>query len=273
MRHSSHIIRHLFVMNKKTVLFLSAVLMLGLVSSPAMADNRGDDNDERGPYKEMRFEKNDDFFKGKFDDDNFKNFPKDHILMAKIDAVQKAIESKSYADFTKAMTDAGIKDTVSESDFNIITEAYIKAKSGDIKAAQELIKNNNLSPMLHGFIMGRHMQLTDAQKETLKQAEDLIKQGKMDEAKSLLESAGLPKPPVVGEDKNLKKEEIKTILEKAKQLKSEGKEDEAKQVLSDAGIPEKASIKLEKEFNKESHKERTSLVKIFKNFFRIGKNK
>ncbi len=263
----------------KTALLLSTVLLTGLVASPVLADNRdGDDDDDKNrghkESKEMRFKMDDDFLKGKWDDDFYKNKSTNSAaMMAKFESIQKAIESKNYTDFTKALSDAEVKETITEAQFNIIAEAYTKAKSGDVKGAQELLKSNNLNPMLHGFIMGQHMQLTDAQKEVLKKAEELIKQGKIDEAKALIESAGLPKPPIMAIDKNIKKEELKTAIETAKQLKSDGKIDEAKKVLSDAGIPERATEKLEKEFNREEHKERKSLVSIFKNFFRIGKNR
>ncbi len=185
------------------------------------------------------------------------------------EVIRSAIEKSDYALFTKTLTDAGITENITEAQFKIIVSAYTKAKAGDIAGAQTLLKENNMASMLNRFIMGKHLELTDAQKDIIKQAEDLVKAGKLDEAKKVLESAGLPAP---SNKIPARPEEVKAALEKARTLRAEGKNDEAEKILLDTGISSKAVVKIEKEFDKENLKERKSILQKIKHFFKFGKN-
>lgn len=83
----------------------------------------------------------------------------------------------------------------------------------------------------------QNIELTDAQKEAVKQAQALHEQ-----AREILEKAGLPAHPFRhGGYPFMKKldltDEQKTVLEQAMTLRKEGKQDEAKALLEKAGIP------------------------------------
>jgi hypothetical protein len=259
-----------FNKNTKTALILGGLIATSLVASPAFADNGK--SSSRGDVKnQMQMN----WLKDRDDDDHYddkkiKNMGMDNAAAEK---VRLAIESKNYTAFKDALTAINTKEIPTEAQFNLVVDAYTKAKAGDIVGAQKILKDNNLAPLLNRFIMGQHLELTDAQKTILKQAEELIKQGKTDEAKKLLETAGLPSMPMAPKDMKMPEnaEKIKMAMETAKTLRSQGKTDEAKKVLTDAGLSEKSISKIDKEFAKQDQKERKSLVKIFKKFFKFGK--
>ncbi len=259
-----------FNKNTKTALILGGIIATSLVASPAFADN-GKSSSHGDVKNQMQMN----WGKGLDDDDHFddKKFKNIAINNAGADKVRLAIESKNYTAFKDSLTAINVKEIPTEAQFNLLVDAYTKAKAGDIVGAQKILKDNNLSPLLNRFIMGQHLELTDAQKTILKQAEELIKQGKTEEAKKLLETAGLPAMPMSKKDMKMPEnaEKIKTAMETAKTLRSQGKTEEAKKVLTDAGISEKSISKIDKEFSKQEQKERKSLVKIFKKFFKFNK--
>jgi len=189
----------------------------------------------------------------------------------KTNNIQKSIESKNLEDFNKELNNIGFNHNLDQSDFDVVINAYTKAKSGDIQGAQKIMRDSDISPMFNRFIMGQHMQLTIDQKESIKKAENLIKEGKKDEAKSVLVESGLP-TPFFDSPKHTQKEALKNTINQAKVLKSEGKTEEAKQVLQNAGIPEKSFRNLEKEFSRETQKDKKSFFGTIKNFFKFSKN-
>jgi hypothetical protein len=81
----------------------------------------------------------------------------------------------------------------------------------------------------------QNIELTDAQKEAVKQAQALHEQ-----AREILEKAGLPTPLFAHGRPFIKKlnltDEQKAVLEQAMALRKEGKQDEAKALLENAGI-------------------------------------
>lgn len=181
-----------------------------------------------------------------------------------------ALTQGDYALFTKALLDANIKEPVSEAQFSVMVSAFAKVKAGDIAGAQKGIVDAKLSPLLHRLIMGQKASLTEAQKTALKNAGELLKQGKKEEARIVLEAAGLTN--LVEPIKSDRSTEIKSILEKAKVLRAEGKTEEAKAILKDAGITEKAEAKIQHEVKidkKENAK--NNIFKRLKHFFRFGK--
>ena len=84
----------------------------------------------------------------------------------------------------------------------------------------------------HGFFAEKQMNLTDAQKAAIEQAQALRKQ-----ADDILEKAGLP----VRHQMMMKKIDLtdaqKAALDEAKTLRQAGKLDEAKAVIEKAGLP------------------------------------
>lgn len=243
---------------KKTILGTGAMLafiMAGSASATEINDYKNDDLDEpRGRAEFLRSGK-----------------PEKPEMMRKnnlkTEDIAKALSTNDFALFTTTLKNAGFTETVTEANFKIIIEAYTKAKAGDVKGAQELLKTNNITPMMERFIMGQHnkIDLTDAQKSTLKQAKELMEQGKKDEAEALIKTAGLPLP-MKGE-MNQEHKEMKEALEKAKELRKEGKKDEAKEVLKQAGVTAKTQKKLEREFKSQEIKTKGGLLGQLKKFF------
>lgn len=183
--------------------------------------------------------------------------------------IRLALEKGDYAAFTKAFAEIKSSETIDEAQFKILVEAYAKAKAGDIAGAQTLMKSSSLAPVLNRFVMGKHLALSAEQKEALKKAEVLLKDGKFAEARVMLDASGLPAPEPKKEQ--VRPEEVKSALEKAKVLRSEGQDEAAAQVLLDAGISPKAVVKIEKEFDKEVSKEKKTFLQKIKAFFKIGK--
>ena len=86
------------------------------------------------------------------------------------------------------------------------------------------------APGDHGFFFEKRMNLTDAQKAALAQAEALHKQ-----ADDILEKAGLPvRHRMMKIDLT---DEQKATLEQVRKLHEEGKIEEAKALLEKAGLP------------------------------------
>jgi len=264
-----------FDKNKKITLTALAILLSSLVVLPVSAEASMVLNDASDLIqgKEVIVTLAPDISKTKTGKDKLTDeVIEDPAMGIDLNDVKAALDSKNYIDFTKILTDASVSKVITEAQFNLIVEAYVKAKAGSLQDAQKILKDNNLDQMLYGFVIGQHMQLTDADKTAIKEAEELLKKGKTEEAKSIIAAAGLPKHATTGSKNIVKNDEIKTSLQKAKQLRSQGLPDQAKQVLKDSGIPEKAVIKLEKEFDKESpQKDKKSLIDIFKKFFNFSK--
>ncbi len=187
-----------------------------------------------------------------------------------LQSITLALTQGDYPSFTKALLNAGVTESVSEEQFSVMVSAFAKVKAGDIAGAQKSIMDAKLSPLLHRLIMGQKASLTEAQKTALKNAGDLLKQGKKEEARVILEAAGLTN--LVEPIKSDRSLEIKSALEKAKTLRAEGKTEEAKTVLKDAGITQKAEAKMEHEMNVDK-KENTKagIFQRLKHFFKLGK--
>ncbi len=173
----------------------------------------------------------------------------DGLMKDSKDAIEKALKENNYTLFTESLKKINIAESITNEQFSVLVNAYNLFKDNKQNEAIKLLQDNKINPILMKFINNR-AELTDAQKETIKQANDLIKQGKLSEAKLLLENAGLKDIPI-GIEKKINKAEIKAnkddlkeALEKARILKSEGKIDEAKKTLKDAGVPDQLQDKV-----------------------------
>jgi hypothetical protein len=187
-------------------------------------------------------------------------------------AIENALKNNDYNLFVNTLKGLGINEDVTQAQFSVLVNAYGLFKQNKVSEAVQLLKDNNVNPILIKFINNRP-DLSDAQKEILKQASDLIKQGKIDEAKSLIKTAGLPETPVKIDKKinkvetKLKKDEIKKAFEQARELKKEGKIDEAKKVLKDAGVPDTIQEKIRPEFDRAVENSKVGFFQSLKNLF------
>ncbi len=187
-------------------------------------------------------------------------------------AIENALKNNDYNLFVNTLKGLGINEDVTQTQFSVLVNAYDLFKQNKSSEAVQLLKDNNVNPILIKFINNRP-DLNDAQKETLKQVSDLIKQGKIDEAKTLIKSAGLPDTPIKIDKKinkvetKFKKDEIKKAFEQARELKKEGKIDEAKKVLKDAGVPDSIQEKIRPEFDKVVENTKTGFFQSLKNLF------
>lgn len=156
-------------------------------------------------------------------------------------AIENSLKNNDYVLFTNTLKSLNIKETVSTDQFSVLVNAYKLFKSNKANEAVKLLKDNKVNPALIKFVNNRP-DLTDAQKETLKKASDLIKQGKIDEAKLLISNAGISSMPRGIDNKinkleeKINKQDFKKALDQARELKKQGKIDEAKKILKDAGI-------------------------------------
>lgn len=111
------------------------------------------------------------------------------------------------------------------------------ALASGVHAASTAPADSATKPSLHRF---QNIELTEAQKEAVKQAQALHEQ-----AREILEKAGLPAHPFAHGRPFIKQlnltDEQKAVLEQAMTLRKEGKQDEAKALLEQSGIqiPEK----------------------------------
>lgn len=243
---------------KKTILTTGAMLGLMLAGSVSAMDleveKNDDQNEPRGRAEFLR--------SGRAEKPEMAR--KNNL---KTEDIAKSLSTNDFALFTTTFKNAGFTETVTEANFKIVVEAYTKAKAGDVKGAQELLKTNNIMPMMERFIMGQHnkVELTEAQKAVLKQAKELMEQGKKAEAEALLKTAGMPLPMKGEMDQEHK--DMKQALEKAKELRKEGKKSEANEVLKQAGITARTQKKLEREFRGQEIKNQGGLFRQLKKFF------
>ncbi len=187
-------------------------------------------------------------------------------------AIENALKNNDYNLFITTLKGFGITENVTNDEFNVLVSAYNLFKSNKKAEAIKLLQENKVNPILIKFINNRP-DLTDEQKTILKNASDLIKQGKIDEGKALIQTAGLPDMPVKIDKKiskaetKARRDEIKKAFDQARELKKEGKIDEAKKVLKDAGIPNSIQEKIRPEFEKNASSTKVGLFKSFKNLF------
>lgn len=118
-------------------------------------------------------------------------------------AIKQAITNGDYQAFLAATKNsrAGMS-TITEVQFNAMVAANKLRAAGDIAGAKKLLSDAGIKPPMLG-IMGKYSDrgikkgmanLTDNQKATLKQAQDLMKAGKTAEAETLLINAGIKMP-------------------------------------------------------------------------------
>ncbi len=112
----------------------------------------------------------------------------------------------------KIMTELGLKkpdhehmkgffQNLTDAQKETLKQAKALTDAGKPEEAKKLLTDAGIKiPEYKGlFVEGAHPRfanLTDAQKEVMKQARTLIKQGKMDEAKKLLDDAGIQPPTI-----------------------------------------------------------------------------
>ncbi len=196
---------------------------------------------------------------------------KNQELVQSKNDIETALKNNDYNLFTQTLKKLNINDSITNEQFTVLVNAYKLFKENKQAEAVKLLKDNNVNPILIKFINNRP-DLTDAQKEALKKASDLIKQGKTEEAKAIISAAGLPTVPKNIDHKINKienkanKEDIKKALDKARELRKEGKLDEAKKVLKDAGVPDQIQDKIH--FASTTVKDKkTGILQTIKNLF------
>lgn len=187
-------------------------------------------------------------------------------------AIENSLKNGDYNLFINTIKSLGINETITNDQFNVLVSAYNLFKTNKKDDAIKLLQDNKVNPLLIKFINNRP-DLTDAQKTILKNASDLIKQGKIDEAKALIKTAGLPEMPIKIDKKinkvetKAKKDEIKKAFDQARELRKEGKFNEAKKVLKDAGIPDSIQDKIRPEFDKTVKIQKIGFFQSLKNLF------
>lgn len=253
----------------KKAVILSALVLPGLITIPAFAQ-------EVNPKNSIKTNKSIDLKSKDIATDklnkNISNKESSNKKPEKIEDIQQAIESQNLQDFNKSIKEIGIKDDFSENQFQTIISAYTKARSGDIQGAQIVLRNGGIMPVVNKFILRPRIELTDSQKNALREAEILVRQGKIDEARDVVVSVGLPSPEPEKPIENQAENEVKDTIKTAKLLRSEGKNREAVQVLENAGVSEKTFRNLEREINADSQRERNNFLGVIKNFFKFNKN-
>ncbi len=164
-------------------------------------------------------------------------------------AFESALDSGDYTTFKNLIsTGSHVKNhpEITEEIFLKLVEAQKLRKAGDKAGADKIMTELGMKKPEHTRMTGFFENLTDTQKETLKQAKQLSSEGKEEEAKTLLLNAGIKIPehkgPFLGEPDgrftNLTDLQ-KTAMKEARALIKDGKMDEAKQVLNAAGIEAK----------------------------------
>lgn len=191
-------------------------------------------------------------------------------------SIENSFKNNDYNLFIQTIKKLNINDSISKEQFSVLVNAYNLFKNQKPAEAVKLLQDNKINPVLIRLINNRP-DLTDAQKETLKKASDLIKQGKVDEARALISSAGIPSLPKVMDKKINKvenkviksnKEELKKAFDKARELRKQGKIDEAKKVLKDAGVPDQIQDKVNVSSTTKSNlKNNTGFFQSIKNLF------
>lgn len=187
-------------------------------------------------------------------------------------AIENALRNNDYTLFTNTLKSLNISEVITNDQFTVLVNAYNLFKQDKKIEAVQLLQLNKVNPILIKFINNRP-DLTDAQKDILKQASDLIKAGKIEEAKTLIKTAGLPEAPkALGKkiqkiENKANKENVRTAFAQARELKEQGKLDEAKKVLKDAGIPDTIQDKIRPEFEKAASSTKISFLQSFKNLF------
>lgn len=194
------------------------------------------------------------------------------IIESNKTAIENALKNNDYALFTTTLKSLNINEPITNAQFTVLSNAYSLFRANNQSAAVKLLQDNNVNPVLIKFINNRP-DLTEGQKEILKQASDLVKSGKIEEAKVLIKTAGLPEvPKVLGKkitkvEAKAKKQDLKKAFDQARDLKREGKIDEAKKVLKDAGIPDAVQEKIRPEFEKMGTGTKVSFLQSLKNLF------
>lgn len=122
-------------------------------------------------------------------------------------AIKQAFATGDYQTFL-AVTKKDDKDEpiITEAQFNAMIEAQKLRAAGDMAGAKKILDDAGIKPPVHGKTgkgghhelrkeMKGHMPaLTDAQKETMKQARELMKAGKKNENNVLLEGESITHP-------------------------------------------------------------------------------
>jgi hypothetical protein len=114
----------------------------------------------------------------------------------------------------------------------------------------------------------KEVELTDAQKSAIKQAGDLAKSGKYEEAQKVLQIADLPIKDSKNDKVTKKAEFAKQAIKKADELNKTGQKDAAKEVLKNAGIPEAVVVQIQSETLLSQTPEKKSFLRKVVNFFK-----
>ncbi len=156
--------------------------------------------------------------------------------------IESALDSNDYESFKK-LTNFHVTSEITEEIFQKLVEAQKLRKAGDKAGADKIMTELGMKKPEHKRMTGFFENLTDAQKEILKQAKALTEVGKAEEAKTLLINAGIKIPehrgPFLGEPDgrfaNLTDAQ-KAAMKEARALIKAGKMDEAKQKLQMIGM-------------------------------------
>ena len=187
-------------------------------------------------------------------------------------AIENSFKNNDYNLFIETIKKLNINDAITKDQFDVLVKVYNLFKENKQTDAIRLLQENKINPILMRFINNRP-DLSDTQKESLKQASDLIKQGKTVEAKSLISSLGLSNiPNAIGKKINktevrANRDELKKAFDTARDLRKEGKIDEAKKVLRDAGVPDQIQDKIGTASTTNGKNKQICLIQSIKNLF------
>lgn len=160
-------------------------------------------------------------------------------------AFESALDSGDYTTFKDIVSTGnrfeGVE--ITEEIFLKLVEAHRLRKAGDKVGAEKIMTELGLKKPNHDHMKGFFQNLTDAQKEILKQARALADAGKTEEARVLLTNAGIKIPEHKGpfvegahpRFANLTDAQ-RAIMKEARSLIKDGNVDEAKALLKNAGI-------------------------------------
>ena len=118
-------------------------------------------------------------------------------------AIKNAFATDDYQSYLTTIKDhPSHMPTLTETQFHVMIQANKLREKGDQAGAKKLLLDAGIKPPMHdrkdmhGDRGGKMKMtnLTDAQKTTLTEAQALLKAGKKDEAKTLLDNAGIKMP-------------------------------------------------------------------------------
>jgi hypothetical protein len=235
-------------LSKTKILSITGLMMLALYAPHAFAE--GKDGSEKGFRGEIRQEMRTKDSDNDNENENENESKSEQGMRAVKSSIEAALKANDYTAFTTALAQTPFAGKVSQEQFTALVKAYGLYQSGDVTGAQAALVTAKIDPTIVPMVKEyMKAKLTDAQKIAVEQAKKLFDAGKIDEAKAVLTTAGLP--AVLPQ---LKSEDMKRAVQKAKELQKSGDVEGAKKILEDAGIPDRAIDKIAKELPRSGDK-------------------